>query len=116
MVRRLEIPHEGDDLTDWRKRDAEAFPAALHTAVRSAPVVDLTPEPTPEPPKKEVDMPATDAALAEMDLSSRQLFDNSDVGVAVRLRDFMARDRGRSAVRRRSRFPRLGWNSLGPRG
>ncbi|WP_405927869.1 phage/plasmid primase, P4 family [Streptomyces griseus] len=94
MVRRLEIPNEGDDLTDWRKRGAEAFPAALHTAVRSAPVVDLTPEPTPEPPKKEVDMPATDAALAEMDLSSRQLFDNSDVGVAVRLRDFMARDGG----------------------
>ncbi|MYW28218.1 phage/plasmid primase, P4 family [Streptomyces sp. SID2119] len=94
MVRRLEIPHEGDDLTDWRKRDPEAFPAALHAAVRSAPVVDLTPDPAPEPPKKEVDMPATDAALAEMDLSSRQLFDNSDVGVAVRLRDFMARDGG----------------------
>ncbi|MFC3231900.1 phage/plasmid primase, P4 family [Streptomyces nitrosporeus] len=94
MVRRLEIPHEGDDLTDWRKRDAEAFPAAFHAVVRSASVVDLAPEPTSEPPKKEVDMPATDAALAEMDLSSRQLFDNSDVGVAVRLRDFMARDGG----------------------
>ncbi|WP_097964558.1 phage/plasmid primase, P4 family [Streptomyces sp. or20] len=94
MVRRLEIPHDGDDLTDWRERDPGAFPAALHTAVRSAPVVDLTPEPASEPSKKEVDMPATDAALAEMDLSSRQLFDNSDVGVAVRLRDFMARDGG----------------------
>ncbi|MEV7250262.1 phage/plasmid primase, P4 family [Streptomyces cyaneofuscatus] len=94
MVRRLEIPHDGDDLTDWRERDPGAFPAALHTAVRSAPVVDLTPEPTPEPSKKEVDMPATDAALELMDLSSRQLFDNSDVGVAVRLRDFMARDGG----------------------
>ncbi|MGW1547476.1 phage/plasmid primase, P4 family [Streptomyces sp. NPDC002346] len=97
MVRRLEIPHEGDDLTDWRARDVDAFPAALHTAVRTAPVVDLEqPKPvTTTPPKEEVDdMPATDAALESMDLSSRQLFDNSDVGVAVRLRDFMKRDGG----------------------
>ncbi|WP_431888692.1 phage/plasmid primase, P4 family [Nocardiopsis alba] len=32
----LEIPHEGDDLTDWRARDPEAFPDALHEAVRLA--------------------------------------------------------------------------------
>jgi len=97
MVRRLEIPYEGDDLTDWRARDVDAFPAALHAAVRSAPVVDLEqPKPaTATPPKEEEDnMPATDAALELMDVSSRQLFDNSDVGVAVRLRDFMRRDGG----------------------
>lgn len=95
MARRLEIPHEGDDLTDWRARDVDAFPAALHTAVRSAPVIDLEqPKPAAPTPPKEVDMPATDAALELMDVSSRQLFDNSDVGVAVRLRDFMRRNGG----------------------
>ncbi|MFE7624288.1 phage/plasmid primase, P4 family [Streptomyces sp. NPDC057509] len=94
MVRRLEIPHDGDDLTDWRKRDAEAFPAALHAAVRSAPVVDLTPVPAPEPPKEEVDMPATDAALDTMSESARSLFDNTDVGIAVMLRDFITDNGG----------------------
>ncbi|MFD4234256.1 phage/plasmid primase, P4 family [Streptomyces sp. NPDC058542] len=93
-ARQLQFPNAKEDLTAWRERTSGTFASELHTAVRSAPVVDLTPEPAPEPPKKEVDMPATDAALAEMDLSSRQLFDNSDVGVAVRLRDFMARDGG----------------------
>ncbi|WP_069752918.1 phage/plasmid primase, P4 family [Streptomyces sp. EN16] len=92
--RQLQFPHAKEDLTAWRERTPETFASELHTAVRSAPVVNLTPEPTPEPPKKEIDMPATDAALELMDLSSRQLFDNSDVGVAVRLRDFMARDGG----------------------
>lgn len=92
--RQLQFPNAKEDLTAWRERTPETFASELHTAVRSAPVVDLTPEPTTDPPKKEVDMPATDAALAEMDLSSRQLFDNSDVGVAVRLRDFMSRSGG----------------------
>ncbi|MFI8263700.1 phage/plasmid primase, P4 family [Streptomyces sp. NPDC085665] len=32
----LEIPHQGDDLTDWRARDPEAFPALLHRAVKAA--------------------------------------------------------------------------------
>lgn len=32
----MTIPNEGDDLTDWRKRDPEAFPAALHRAVKTA--------------------------------------------------------------------------------
>ncbi|KDQ65712.1 phage/plasmid primase, P4 family [Streptomyces sp. NTK 937] len=94
MVRRLEIPYEGDDLSDWRKRDAETFPAALHAAVRSAPVVGLTPAPTPEPPKEAPDMPATDAALDTMSESARSLFDNTDVGVAVMLRDFITRNGG----------------------
>ncbi|EHM24262.1 hypothetical protein SPW_7356 [Streptomyces sp. W007] len=93
MVRRLEIPHEGDDLTDWRERDPGAFPAALHTAVRSAPVVDLAPEPAPESPK-EMDMSATDAALQTMSHSSRETFDMTDAGIAVRLRDYIARNGG----------------------
>ncbi|MCY0926263.1 phage/plasmid primase, P4 family [Streptomyces sp. H27-H1] len=89
MVRRLEIPNDGDDLTDWRARDVTAFPAELHRAVRSAPVVE------PEASKAATpDVPATDAALAEMSQSARQMFDNTDVGLAVRLRDFMARNGG----------------------
>lgn len=32
----LAIPHEGDDLTDWRGRDPEGFPSALHDAVKAA--------------------------------------------------------------------------------
>lgn len=94
--RQLPFPNAKEDLTEWRERTPETFPAELHTAVRSAPVVELEdPKPaTPAPTKEVDDMPATDAALELMDLSSRQLFDNSDVGVAVRLRDFMARKGG----------------------
>lgn len=91
--RQLPFPNAKEDLTDWRERTPETFPAELHTAVRSAPVVELEQSRTPAPPK-EADMPATDVALESMDLSSRQLFDNSDVGVAVRLRDFMNRKGG----------------------
>jgi putative DNA primase/helicase len=95
-VRRLQFPNVKEDLTAWRERTPETFPAELHTAVRSAPVVDVEqPKSVATTPPKEVDdVPATDAALESMDLSSRQLFDNSDVGVAVRLRDFMKRDGG----------------------
>lgn len=32
----LDIPHQGDDLTDWRARDPNGFPAELHRAVKSA--------------------------------------------------------------------------------
>ncbi len=32
----LDIPHPGDDLTDWRERDPRAFPAELHRAVKGA--------------------------------------------------------------------------------
>lgn len=39
-------------------------------------------------------MSATDGALAEMTESARQAFDGTDVGIAVRLRDFMARSGG----------------------
>ncbi|MFI7096390.1 phage/plasmid primase, P4 family [Streptomyces lydicus] len=94
MVRRLEIPHEGDDLTDWRERDTDAFPAELHRAVRAAVVVEEKTSAPALPPAAEPDLLATDAALAEMDMSARQMFDNTDVGIAVRLRDFMARDGG----------------------
>ncbi|BDM70565.1 hypothetical protein HEK616_40520 [Streptomyces nigrescens] len=94
MVRRLEIPHEGDDLTDWRERDPETFPGQLHAAVRAAVVVEEKTSAPALPPSAEPDLPATDAALAEMDMSARQMFDNTDVGIAVRLRDFMARDGG----------------------
>nr|WP_281257866.1 phage/plasmid primase, P4 family [Streptomyces uncialis] len=32
----LPIPHAGDDLTEWRGRDAHGFPFALHYAVKAA--------------------------------------------------------------------------------
>ncbi|MCX5398481.1 phage/plasmid primase, P4 family [Streptomyces sp. NBC_00102] len=32
----LDIPHQGDDLTDWRARNPSAFPAELHRAVKAA--------------------------------------------------------------------------------
>ncbi|MEU5160445.1 phage/plasmid primase, P4 family [Streptomyces sp. NPDC020875] len=32
----LDIPHQGDDVTDWRARDPAAFPAELHRAVKAA--------------------------------------------------------------------------------
>ncbi|MFE9396806.1 phage/plasmid primase, P4 family [Streptomyces flavidovirens] len=70
MVRRLEIPHAGDDLTDWRKRDPEAFAGQLHAAVRRAPlhIVDAEPvsEHVPsEPEEPVVSLPLTDLGNAE---------------------------------------------------
>lgn len=94
MVRRLEIPNDGDDITDWRERNPDAFPGQLHAAVRAAAVVELEAPKAPEPATEELDLPATDAALATMDLSARQMFDQTDVGIAVRLRDFMGRNGG----------------------
>ncbi|MFE9381748.1 phage/plasmid primase, P4 family [Streptomyces sp. NPDC007025] len=32
----LSLPHEGDDLTDWRARNVNDFPAALDSAIRAA--------------------------------------------------------------------------------
>ncbi|MFE5828695.1 phage/plasmid primase, P4 family [Streptomyces sp. NPDC056508] len=93
MVRRLEIPNDGDDLTDWRARDPEHFPAALHAAVRAAVVVEPD-RSKPEEPAKEAAVSATDGALDTMSESARQMFDNTDVGIAVRLRDFMNRHGG----------------------
>jgi putative DNA primase/helicase len=94
MVRRLEIPRDGDDLTDWREHDPEAFPAALHSAVRAAVVVELEAEKPSPAPSTEPDVPATDAALEVMSESARQMFNNTDVGIAVMLRDFMNRGGG----------------------
>ncbi|MFF9525405.1 phage/plasmid primase, P4 family [Streptomyces achromogenes] len=94
MVRRLEIPNEGDDLTDWRERDPVLFPGYLHSAVRMAAVVEPE-EPAPvAPPSTEVDIQDTDAALQSMSQSARQTFDATDVGLAVRLRDYMRRSGG----------------------
>ncbi|KPC89918.1 DNA primase [Streptomyces sp. NRRL F-6602] len=88
MVRRLEIPHEGDDLTDWRARDVEGFPAALHRAVREAGVVGVEKKESVETKPA----PAEDGLLVPAD--RREAFDGTDVGVAVRLRDYMAREGG----------------------
>ncbi|MFD5161002.1 phage/plasmid primase, P4 family [Streptomyces hawaiiensis] len=93
MVRRLEIPNDGDDLTDWRERDPETFPGELHAAVRSASVVEAE-EPKSPAPSTEADVSATDAALQTMTQSAREAFDQTDAGIAVRLRDYMARNGG----------------------
>ncbi|MFE0326288.1 phage/plasmid primase, P4 family [Streptomyces sp. NPDC058960] len=94
MVRRLEIPNDGDDLTDWRERDPDVFPAELHRAVRAAAVVELeAPAPAPEP-STDVDVQDTDTALQSMSQSAREMFDATDVGLAVRLRDYMRRHGG----------------------
>ncbi|MFG2292014.1 phage/plasmid primase, P4 family [Streptomyces sp. NPDC048603] len=104
-VRRLPFPVPEEDLTDWRERAPETFPAELHAAVRAAPVVDLTPAPSPS---TSPDVPATEDALATMPASARELFDATDVGVAVRLRDFMARNGG--GVRYASGLGYLVWD------
>ncbi|WP_459750945.1 phage/plasmid primase, P4 family [Streptomyces sennicomposti] len=97
MVRRLEIPREGWDLTAWRENDIEAFPGQLHAAVRAATVVELEapkPEPVKECVDEEAEVSATDAALQTMGVSAREAFDQTDAGIAVRLRDYMARTGG----------------------
>lgn len=83
--RRLEVPHEGDDLTDWRERDPATFPAALHRAVRQAEPVALD---EPEPPAAPV-VVEDEADLPVLRGSAREAFDATDVGLAVRLRDYM---------------------------
>ncbi|MFD6363495.1 phage/plasmid primase, P4 family [Streptomyces roseolus] len=95
-VRRLRFPNEKEDITAWRERTPSTFAEEMHRAVRSAPVVTLD-APKPEEPKKtkeEVVMSATDGALESMTESARQAFDGTDVGIAVRLRDFMNRSGG----------------------
>ncbi|OKI19270.1 phage/plasmid primase, P4 family [Streptomyces sp. CB03911] len=95
MVRQLLIPNEGWDLTDWREADPEVFPAALHTAVRQAQPVEV------EQPASAAQRASTvpdvqddaDNALSLMSDSAREMFDSTDVGLAVRLRDYM-RDTG----------------------
>ncbi|MGV4924116.1 toprim domain-containing protein [Streptomyces sp. BHT-5-2] len=77
MVRRLDIPHAGDDLTDWRARDPEAFPEQLHAAVRRAPlhVIDQwmrvprkTSSASPEPPCKRAQGPSRPGGPLRMTL------------------------------------------------
>ncbi|KIZ14500.1 DNA primase [Streptomyces natalensis ATCC 27448] len=72
VVRLLEIPHQGDDLTDWRARDADAFPVELRTTVRRAAVhvVDVATEEPEHVPDliTEIDgppLPLTDLGNAE---------------------------------------------------
>lgn len=110
MVRRLELPNDGDDLTDWRKRNVDAFPGELHTAVRTASVVELdAPAPAPAP-STDLDVADTDTALQSMSASAREMFDSTDVGLAVRLRDYM-RDNG-GGVRFAQGLGYLVWNGM----
>ncbi|MEU3285623.1 phage/plasmid primase, P4 family [Streptomyces longwoodensis] len=91
-VRRLAFPNPEEDLTAWRERTPDTFPAELHRAVRAAAVVELE-APAPEP-STEVESQDTDAALQSMSSSAREMFDSTDVGLAVRLRDYMRRQGG----------------------
>ncbi|WP_103529485.1 phage/plasmid primase, P4 family [Streptomyces sp. SM12] len=85
-VRMLEIPRDGDDLTDWRKRDPGAFAAELHQAVRVAPLFVVDPEPAATESTT-----ATAGESADLDVveDARAAFDATDVGLAIRLRDHM---------------------------
>ncbi|MFI1201707.1 toprim domain-containing protein [Streptomyces sp. NPDC020883] len=71
------IPHAGDDPTDWRARDPEAFPEQLHAAVRRAPlhVIDQwmrvprkTSSASPEPPCKRAQGPSRPGGPLRMTL------------------------------------------------
>jgi putative DNA primase/helicase len=90
--RQLPFPSAGEDLTAWRERDPDVFPAELHTAVRTAPAVKL--EAPASAPTADVDAQDTDTSLQTMSASAREMFDGTDVGLAVRLRDYMRRQGG----------------------
>ncbi|WP_405620316.1 phage/plasmid primase, P4 family [Streptomyces sp. NBC_00076] len=94
--RQLSFPNRGEDLTAWRERTPETFAGEMHLAVRAASVVELeTPAPAPAPSTEtEPDLSATDAALQTMGVSAREAFDQTDAGIAVRLRDYMSRNGG----------------------
>ncbi|MFI6444682.1 phage/plasmid primase, P4 family [Kitasatospora sp. NPDC050543] len=93
--RRLAFPHDGKDLTAWREGDPEAFPAALHRAVRQAEAVEAE-----QPRATSVSAPVpdvqddADTALSLMSSTAREAFDSTDVGLAVRLRDYMREQGG----------------------
>ncbi|MEV0444047.1 phage/plasmid primase, P4 family [Streptomyces spectabilis] len=89
--RHLPFPNAGEDLTAWRERTPNTFAAELHRAVRSAAVVALEEAKTSTP---EPGVSTTDATLQTMSDSAREAFDATDVGIAVRLRDYMARTGG----------------------
>ncbi|MFI2212995.1 phage/plasmid primase, P4 family [Streptomyces sp. NPDC020141] len=86
--RHLRFPNAREDLTDWRERNPDAFAEELHQAVRAASAAPLDPS-TP----LRTSVPEDDA-IESMSTSSRELFDSTDVGIAVRLRDFMRRSGG----------------------
>ncbi|PPS86462.1 phage/plasmid primase, P4 family [Streptomyces sp. MH60] len=92
--RQLSFPNRKEDLTAWRERDTAAFPGQLHAAVRAASVVELEAPKSEPTADDEDDVNATDAALQTMSQSAREAFDLTDVGVAVRLRDYMVRSGG----------------------
>ncbi len=94
IVRRLAFPNPGEDLTAWRERAPDAFPAELHRAVRAAAVVELEAPVSAPAPSTDVDTQDTDTALQAMSASAREMFDSTDVGLAVRLRDYMRRNGG----------------------
>ncbi|KUN16461.1 DNA primase, partial [Streptomyces antibioticus] len=104
--RQLAFPNAKEDLTAWRERTTDDFPAELHRAVRSAAVVELS-APAPAP-STEADLSATDATLQTMPQSAREAFDQTDVGIAVRLRDYMTRNGG--GVRHASGLGFLVWD------
>jgi putative DNA primase/helicase len=60
----LQLPHAGDDLTDWRRRDPDAFPVLLHGAVKAA-------------------RPARDAADALADATAAEVADRTGVDVVT---------------------------------
>ncbi|MFE3144778.1 phage/plasmid primase, P4 family [Streptomyces scopuliridis] len=86
MVRRLSIPREGWDLTDWREDGPDSFARELHRAVRSAEPFALD-----EPTSTTEAVPEKQDTSADLEIAedARAAFDMTDVGLAIRLREHM---------------------------
>ncbi|MEO3974415.1 phage/plasmid primase, P4 family [Streptomyces sp. CAU 1734] len=105
-VRRLSFPTPKEDLTAWRERTPDSFADELHRAVRASEVVTFG-IPADPVPTSEDDEP--ESSLETLSGSARQMFDSTDVGIAVRLRDFMERTGG--GVRHASGLGFLVWDN-----
>ena len=69
------------DLTDWRERDPGAFVGELHAAVHAAP-------PAPDPDAERTPDPEPSGVLSVAE-DARAVFDTTDVGLSLRLREFL---------------------------
>ncbi|MCW2904954.1 MAG: Phage/plasmid primase, family, C-terminal domain, partial [Streptosporangiaceae bacterium] len=92
-----------------------SLPCSVPSCGEDAEDVTVTaPAPAPQPSTEPAVPDDADAAMARMDMSARQMFESTDVGLAVRLRDYM-RSQGGRPLRTRTRLPRLGWPDVGGR-
>ncbi|MEU5361112.1 phage/plasmid primase, P4 family [Streptomyces albidoflavus] len=69
----LDIPNEGDDLTDWRARSVNDFPAALDEAVRSAVPVQTEDQTPAQTPAQAEDLPVEATPTADRKPSAEEI-------------------------------------------